>query len=171
VAKHCKCQVCLKSIAYGTDLPRKTLPREVGNFGLRGSVSARLAGTVAVNVTQVMVSSNSLETGAGDRLLPAAAVRWKCGTREAFSKAVLSPSFPPLHTGANSAGVRGDLIKLLWHDGEGMCLFKKRLDRGKFVWPMATSGVVSLTRAQLSMLCEGIDWRQPVRTWQPLIAI
>jgi len=68
-------------------------------------------------------------------------------------------------------GRRGDLIKLLWHDGEGMCMFLKRLDRGKFVWPQATSGVVSLTRAQLSMLCEGIDWRQPVRTWQPLMAI
>jgi hypothetical protein len=46
------------------DPPRKTLPREVGNFGLRGSVSARLAGTIAVNVTQVMVSSKSLEAGA-----------------------------------------------------------------------------------------------------------
>jgi len=46
------------------DPPRKTVPREVGNFGLRGSVSARLAGTIAVNVTQVMVSSKSVETGA-----------------------------------------------------------------------------------------------------------
>jgi conjugative relaxase-like TrwC/TraI family protein len=58
-------------------------------------------------------------------------------------------------------GRRGDLIKLIWHDGDGMCLFQKRLDRGRFVWPQATSGTVSLTRAQLSMLCEGIDWRQP----------
>jgi transposase len=68
-------------------------------------------------------------------------------------------------------GRRGDLLKILWHDGEGMCLFIKHLDRGKFVWPQATDGVVSLTRAQLSMLCEGIDWRQPVRTWQPQMAI
>jgi transposase len=49
-------------------------------------------------------------------------------------------------------GRRGDLVKILWHDGEGMCLFMKRLDRGKFVWPQATSGVVSLTRAQLAQL-------------------
>lgn len=49
---------------YIHDPPRKTLPHEVGNFGLRGSVCARLAGTVAVNVTQVMVSSKSFETGA-----------------------------------------------------------------------------------------------------------
>jgi transposase len=65
----------------------------------------------------------------------------------------------------------GDLIKLIWHDGDGMCLFLKRLDRGRFVWPQATSGTVSLTRAQLSMLCEGIDWRQPARTWQPSMAV
>jgi hypothetical protein len=51
-------------------------------------------------------------------------------------------------------GRRGDLIKVLWHDGDGVCLLQKRLDRGKFVWPQATSGTVSLTRAQLSMLCE-----------------
>jgi transposase len=64
-------------------------------------------------------------------------------------------------------GKRGDLIKLLWFDGDGLCLFQKRLVRGHFVWPQATSGPVSLTRAQLSMLLEGIDWRQPQRTWEP----
>ena len=68
-------------------------------------------------------------------------------------------------------GRRGDLVKLIWHDGDGMCLFHKRLDRGRFVWPQATSGAVSLTRAQLSMLCEGIDWRQPSRTWRPPMSV
>ena len=57
-------------------------------------------------------------------------------------------------------GRRGDLIKLLWWDGDGLCLFAKRLERGRFIWPQADSGVVSLTRAQLSMLLEGIDWRR-----------
>ena len=47
----------------------------------------------------------------------------------------------------------------------------KRLERGRFVWPQATSGTVSLTRAQLSMLLEGIDWRRPVRTTEPQLAI
>lgn len=65
-------------------------------------------------------------------------------------------------------GRRGDLVKLLWFDGDGLCLFAKRLERGRFVWPQATSGTVSLTRAQLSMLLEGIDWRHPVRTAEPL---
>jgi transposase len=64
-------------------------------------------------------------------------------------------------------GRRGDLLKLLWFDGDGLCLFAKRLERGRFIWPKAESGTVSLTRAQLSMLLEGIDWRRPERTWQP----
>jgi transposase len=56
-------------------------------------------------------------------------------------------------------GKRGDLIKILWWDGDGLCLFAKRLERGRFIWPQATSGTVSLTQAQLAMLLEGIDWR------------
>jgi transposase len=60
--------------------------------------------------------------------------------------------------------------KLLWWDGQGMCLFAKRLEKGRFIWPQAESGSVSLTPAQLSMLLEGIDWRMPVRTWQPTLA-
>lgn len=61
-------------------------------------------------------------------------------------------------------GRRGDRIKLLWWDGDGLCLFAKRLERGRFVWPQASGGTVSLTPAQLSMLLEGIDWRRPIRT-------
>ena len=68
-------------------------------------------------------------------------------------------------------GRRGDLVKLIWFDGDGLCLFCKRLERGKFVWPQAKEGVVSLTRAQLSMLLEGIDWRRPQRTWDPQLAV
>jgi len=64
-------------------------------------------------------------------------------------------------------GRRGDLIKLLWWDGDGLCLFAKRLERGRFIWPKAENGSVALTRAQLSMLLEGIDWRRPVRTQAP----
>jgi transposase len=68
-------------------------------------------------------------------------------------------------------GRRGDLVKLIWFDGDGLCLFCKRLERGKFIWPQATDGSVSLTRAQLSMLLEGIDWRRPQRTWDPQLAV
>jgi transposase len=61
----------------------------------------------------------------------------------------------------------GHLLKILAWDGQGLVLYAKRLERGKFVWPQAKEGAVSLTPAQLSMLTEGIDWRMPVRTWQP----
>jgi transposase len=64
-------------------------------------------------------------------------------------------------------GRRGDLVKLLWWDGDGLCLFAKRLERGRFIWPQAGEGSVHLSAAQLSMLLEGIDWRRPSRTWQP----
>ena len=64
-------------------------------------------------------------------------------------------------------GRRGDLLNLLWWSGDGMNLYAKRLERGRFVWPQAPSGVVHLSAAQLSMLLEGIDWRRPQRTWQP----
>lgn len=67
-------------------------------------------------------------------------------------------------------GRRGDLVKLLWWSGDGLCLFVKRLERGRFVWPQATQGAIHLSAAQLSMLLEGIDWRRPPRTWQPQCA-
>lgn len=67
-------------------------------------------------------------------------------------------------------GRRGDRIKVLWWDGDGLCLLCKRLERGHFVWPQAQSGSVHLSAAQLSMLLEGIDWRRPQRTAVPRAA-
>ena len=67
-------------------------------------------------------------------------------------------------------GKRGDLIKIIWWDGQGACLFSKRLERGRFVWPSAADGKIVVTSAQLSMLLEGIDGRMPKRTWRPLVA-
>jgi transposase len=67
-------------------------------------------------------------------------------------------------------GRRGDLIKLLWWSGDGLCLFAKRLERGRFVWPQATTGSVHLSAAQLSMLLEGINWKRVERTSQPQYA-
>ena len=59
-------------------------------------------------------------------------------------------------------GKRADRIKILWWDGQGFCLFYKCLDSGKFTWPKSPdSGSIGVTRAQLSMLMEGIDWRNP----------
>ena len=69
-------------------------------------------------------------------------------------------------------GRRGDLIKILFWDGNGLCLFTKVLQRGQFIWPRLSEsgGTVTLTAAQLAMLIEGIDWRNPERTWRPEVA-
>jgi len=64
-------------------------------------------------------------------------------------------------------GRRGDLLKIIWWEIQGACLFSKRLERGRFVWPAAKEGKINLTVAQLAMLLEGIDWRIPQRTWRP----
>ena len=70
-------------------------------------------------------------------------------------------------------GRRGDKIKLLWWSGDGLRLFAKRLERGRFVWPNPTTvsnGRVHLTCAQLAKLLEDIDSRRPERTWKPTLA-
>lgn len=61
-------------------------------------------------------------------------------------------------------GRKADRVKLLWWDGQGLCLFYKRLEAGKFMWPVTPNGTARLSKAQLSMLLEGIDWRRPVWT-------
>ncbi len=68
-------------------------------------------------------------------------------------------------------GKFADKIKILWWDGQGFCMFYKCLDSGKFPWLNATEKVsVGVTRAQLSMLLEGIDWRNPKWSSPPLYA-
>ncbi len=64
----------------------------------------------------------------------------------------------------------GDYLKALYWDGSGLCLYAKRLEKGRFVWPSPADGCAALTPAQLGMLLEGIDWRMPVRTWRPQVA-
>jgi transposase len=68
-------------------------------------------------------------------------------------------------------GRRGDLIKVLWWDGDGLCLIAKRLELGRVIWPRAENGAVALSHAQLSMLFEGIDWRRPARTAPPQLTV
>jgi transposase len=67
-------------------------------------------------------------------------------------------------------GKRGDLIKIIWHDGLGMSLYAKRLEKGRFIWPTPVSGTVSISSAQLAYMLEGIDWRHPRHTFQPALA-
>src|SRR3954452_7376289 len=67
-------------------------------------------------------------------------------------------------------GARGDLIKIIWHDGIGMSLYSKRLESGRFIWPSPADGVIAISAAQLAYMLDGIDWRNPVRTWRPEVA-
>jgi transposase len=64
-------------------------------------------------------------------------------------------------------GRRGDLLKILAWDGQGLCLFSKRLEKGRFVWPSPATERVRLSPAELAMLIEGIDWRALRRTDEP----
>ncbi len=64
-------------------------------------------------------------------------------------------------------GKRGDLLKILAWDGSGMCLFAKRLEKGRFVWPPIVEGRLQLSPAQLALLVEGIDWRRTVAPEPP----
>jgi transposase len=68
-------------------------------------------------------------------------------------------------------GRRAGLLKLLWHDGIGLCLLTKRLERGQFAWPSATSsGRIALSPAQLAALLDGCEWRAPVPRPRPELA-
>ena len=55
---------------------------------------------------------------------------------------------------------RADRVKLVFWDGSGLCLFAKRLEDGKFLWPRIQDGVMRLSAAQLAALLEGLDWKR-----------
>jgi transposase len=67
-------------------------------------------------------------------------------------------------------GRSGSLVKIIWHDGVGMSLYSKRLEKGRFIWPSAKDGIVALSSAQLACLLDGIDWRNPRYSWRPASA-
>lgn len=64
---------------------------------------------------------------------------------------------------------RGDYLKILYWDGSGLCLFAKRLEQGRFVWPPIVDGGLQLTPAQLALLIEAIDWRRTVAPVLPAV--
>jgi transposase len=62
---------------------------------------------------------------------------------------------------------KGDYLKILHWDGPGLCVFSKRLESGKFVWPPIVDGGMILTPGQLALLLEAIDWRRTVAAALP----
>ncbi len=68
-------------------------------------------------------------------------------------------------------GRRAGLIKLLWHDGVGLCMLTKRLEQGQFVWPSTASvGRIALSAPQLAALLDGCEWRAPAPVRRPELA-
>ena len=87
----------------------------------------------------------------------------------------ISTDLAPGYSGAEPVVIaasarKGDLIKILWHDGIGMSLYAKRLERGRFIWPSVFDGAVTISSAQLDYMLEGIDWRHPQHMWRPTAA-
>jgi transposase len=64
-------------------------------------------------------------------------------------------------------GKRGDYLKALYWDGSGLCLFAKRLEKGRFAWPPIVDGAIMLTPAQLALLIEAMDWRRTIAPPMP----
>jgi transposase len=92
---------------------------------------------------------------------------WPCWCRACCNR-ILSRA-----TCSYSADAPGaNLIKIIYWDGTGFCLFTKRLEHGVFLWPpsIEPGETLSLTSAQLSLLIEGVDWRAPEQRWRPALA-
>ena len=67
----------------------------------------------------------------------------------------------------SSAAVAATWPRFSGMTASGLSLYAKRLDRGKFIWPSASDGAVSISAAQMAYMLEGIDWRNPQLTWRP----
>jgi transposase len=55
---------------------------------------------------------------------------------------------------------RANRIKVLVHDGIGVWLAARRLNAGRFVWPPAGGGTLTITRAQFDALVLGLPWQR-----------
>jgi transposase len=64
---------------------------------------------------------------------------------------------------------RGNLVKILYWDGTGLCQLFKRLEKGQFAWPPMLNGGFQMSMSQLSMLLEGMDWRRTLQIEAPRI--
>ena len=52
---------------------------------------------------------------------------------------------------------RQNMIKILYWDRNGFCLWHKRLEKHRFRWPMVREDVMEIDQRELSWLLEGID--------------
>jgi transposase len=54
-----------------------------------------------------------------------------------------------------------DKLKILRWDTNGFWLYYRRLERGRFQWPIQTGPALSITRRQLQWLLDGLTIEQP----------
>ncbi len=52
---------------------------------------------------------------------------------------------------------RHNIIKILYWDHNGFCLWQKRLEKHRFIWPKAEEDVMEVDQRQLMWLLEGLD--------------
>lgn len=50
------------------------------------------------------------------------------------------------------------LLKCIWWDRNGFCLWQKRLEKGKYPWPETEQQARKISSDQLKMLLDGIDF-------------
>jgi transposase len=58
------------------------------------------------------------------------------------------------------SGQSRKLIKVFYWDGNGFCIWQKKLEKGQFGWPSESMERVSLSTRELNWLLRGIDFRK-----------
>ncbi len=53
---------------------------------------------------------------------------------------------------------RCQILKILYWDKNGFCLWQKRLEKDRFKWPVSPKEVMEIDRRSLEWLLEGLDF-------------
>ena len=79
---------------------------------------------------------------------------------------------PTVMVGKRDPSGSAPSVNSLYADQNGLCLFAKRLERGRFVWPTTRTpgATVVLTPAEVSLRLEGLDWRHTIPVSRPTAA-
>jgi transposase len=84
----------------------------------------------------------------------------RAGTESALAKVVAVFGSARPHHAYLFANRRANRMKVLVHDGIGVWLAARRLNKGKFVWPADCGATLTLTREQFDALVLGLPWRR-----------